>query len=117
MPTKDMFPVEVVALRFFQRDMKRLKKKYPRVGTDLEPLTKDLQRGQTPGDQIPSSNYMVYKVRAKNSDANKGKSGGYRVIYRMANAQLCHLVTIYSKTEQPDISPQQIDAIIADWEE
>jgi hypothetical protein len=42
----------------------------------VQPLLDELNQGQTPGDQIPGVPYEVFKVRVRNSDSGKGKSGG-----------------------------------------
>jgi hypothetical protein len=60
--------------------------------------------------------YEVYKVRARNSDASKGKSGGYRLIYYVKSDSEVVLITVYSKTEQTDIAPEEIRRIILDLE-
>ncbi len=65
----------------FERALKALKKRYRNIVTNLEPLFTQLRAGQVPGDKIQHANFDVYKVRLKNIDAGKGKSGGYRVIY------------------------------------
>lgn len=98
----------------FKRNIRQLAKKYRRIKGDLEPLFSELGQGQTPGDQIPGVHYEIYKVRVKNSDNNKGKSGGYRVIYQRAENTDIVLVTIYSKSEQSDITAQEIrDLVVA----
>ena len=76
----------------------------------------ELERGQTPGDQIPGVQYEVFKVRVRNSDSGKGKSGGYRVIYQHTPDGALVLITIYSKTDQEDIAPREIRRIIVDYE-
>jgi mRNA-degrading endonuclease RelE of RelBE toxin-antitoxin system len=75
-------PVEVRFTPEFKRNIRQLAKKYRRIKTDVQPLLDELGQGQTPGDQIPGVQYEVFKVRVKNSDSGKGKSGGYRVIYQ-----------------------------------
>lgn len=65
----------------FQKAIKRLRKKYPRIRDDVQPLINQLSLGETPGDQIQATGYTVYKVRLSNRDTKRGKSGGYRVIY------------------------------------
>jgi mRNA-degrading endonuclease RelE of RelBE toxin-antitoxin system len=72
--------------------------------------------GTKAGDQIPNVQYEVFKVRAKNSDASKGKSGGYRVIYCVRSDSEVVLITLYSKTEQADIAPKEIRRIILECE-
>ncbi len=96
----------------FKRNTRQLAKKYRRIKNDLEPLFTALGQGQTPGDQVPGVQYEVYKVRVKISDNNKGKSGGYRIIYHRTENDDIVLVTIYSKSEQSDIAAQEIREII-----
>jgi mRNA-degrading endonuclease RelE of RelBE toxin-antitoxin system len=104
-----------VALSFtpeFKRNLRHLAKKYPHVRSDLQPILGALSEGRREGDKIPGVQYDVYKVRAKNTDAQKGKSGGYRLIYQVVSATEVTLVTIYSKTEQGDIAAKLIKQII-----
>jgi mRNA-degrading endonuclease RelE of RelBE toxin-antitoxin system len=58
----------------------------------------------------------VYKARARNSDIQKGKSAGYRIIYQIKTPVRVVLVTIYSKLDQADISAEQIRRIVAEFE-
>jgi mRNA-degrading endonuclease RelE of RelBE toxin-antitoxin system len=64
----------------FKRQLKRLSRRYRHIKRDVKPIVDDLAEGNTPGDQITGTNYVIFKVRAKNSDAPRGKSGGYRLI-------------------------------------
>ena len=100
----------------FKRNLRQLAKKYRRIKSDLQPLLDELGQRQIPGDQIPGVQYEVFKVRVRNSDSGKGKSGGYRVIYQRTSQQTVVLITIYSKTEQEDIAANDIRQIIADYE-
>ncbi|MFQ6007105.1 MAG: type II toxin-antitoxin system RelE/ParE family toxin [Woeseia sp.] len=101
----------------FKRQLKRLRRKYRRIRTDIEPLIEALSAGDTPGDQIQCIGYTVYKARVRNTDAGRGKRGGYRVIYYLADRDAVLLVTVYSKTEQSDISADQIQQIIEEEEQ
>ena len=100
----------------FKRNVRQLAKKYRRIKSDVQPLLDELGQGQTPGDQIPGVQYEVFKVRVRNSDSGKGKSGGYRVIYQRTTDGTIILITIYSKTEQEDIAPNEVRQIILDYE-
>jgi mRNA-degrading endonuclease RelE of RelBE toxin-antitoxin system len=99
----------------FKRNIRQLAKKYRKIKTDLQELLQQLSIGDKPGDQIPDVVYEVFKVRVKNSDSAKGKRGGYRVIYQCKD-DVVILITIYSKSEQEDISPQEIQTIILDYD-
>ena len=96
----------------FKRNLRLLSRKYRHIRLDLEPLLDELQEGKTPGDQVTGTGYVVFKVRVKNSDVQRGKSGGYRVIYYLVTDERIILVTIYSKTEQSDVSIRKIRQII-----
>lgn len=100
----------------FKRNIRQLAKKYRRIKTDLQPLLDELAQGQTPGDQITGVQYEAFKVRVRNSDSSKGKSGGYRVIYQRTTDGEIILVTIYSKTEQGSIAAHEIRQIIVDFD-
>jgi hypothetical protein len=56
--------------------------------------------------------YTLFKVRVKNSDAQRGKSGGYRIIYYLKTATQIILVTIYSKSDKSDITAAEVREII-----
>lgn len=98
----------------FKRNVRRLGRKYRSIRADVQPVITQLEQGKTPGDQVQRTGYTVFKVRIKNTDAQKGKSGGYRVIYYLQTSSEVTLITIYSKTEQGDISAEQIRTIISD---
>lgn len=70
-----------------------------------------------PGDQIPDVGYAVFKLRVRNSDTQKGKSGGYRLIYYVKTARGIILLTIYTKSEQVDIAADDLRSIIAEYDQ
>ena len=109
-------PIQVTFTPEFQRNLRQLAKKYRRIKTDVQPILDQLESGSKPGDQVSQVHYEVFKVRAKNSDALKGKSGGYRLIYYAKSESEVVLITVYSKTEQADIAPEDIRQIILDLE-
>jgi mRNA-degrading endonuclease RelE of RelBE toxin-antitoxin system len=97
----------------FKDRLRTLAKRYRRIQTDLQPLIDSLQSGNLIGDQISGTGYTVFKVRLKNSDIQKGKSAGYRVIYQLKGSASVLLVTIYSKSDQHTIAVDKIREIIA----
>lgn len=99
----------------FKRNLRTLAKKYRHIREDIEPIIVALQTGELPGDQVPGIGHTIFKVRASNRDRAKGKSGGYRVIYYLRTTTDIILVTIYSKTEQSDISMEQIRHIVSEF--
>ncbi len=96
----------------FKARLRTLAKRYHSIRTDLQPLIDDLQAGTFIGDQISGTGSTVFKVRLKNSDIQKGKSSGYRVIYQLKDNTCILMIVIYAKSDQTDITANQIRDII-----
>lgn len=101
----------------FKKDLAKLAKRYRSIRKDLNPLIEQLQKGEAIGDRISGNKYQVFKVRLKNSNIQKGKSAGYRVIYYLKTQTKIILATIYSKSDQTDISNTTIEEIIQTFEQ
>lgn len=99
----------------FRKSLTRLERRFPRVINEVDKLIDLLEQDERPGDKIPGVGYDVYKVRLKNPSAKKGKRGGFRLIYYIQLADQIVLLTIYSKSEQSDISAKQLQLIIEDY--
>ena len=97
----------------FKRNLRHLAKKYRHIHDDIQPIIDQLVAGAKPGDQIAGVQQEVFKVRARNSDAGMGKSGGYRLLYHVRSEAEIVLITLYSKTEQGDVAAAEIRRIIA----
>jgi len=110
--TDEIPQIQIVFSDEFKTRLRTLIKRYRSIRTDIQPLLNELQSGNFIGDQIPGTGYTVFKVRLKNSDIQKGKSGGYRVIYQLRGDTYILLVVIYSKSDQDDIPANQIRDII-----
>jgi mRNA-degrading endonuclease RelE of RelBE toxin-antitoxin system len=112
MPSEKPRRVEVAFTPEFKRNIRRLARKYRRIRLDVAPVISQIEQGETPGDQIQRVGYTVFKVRISNSDAQRGKSSGYRMLYYLKTPERAILVTIYSKTEQGDITAEEVRQII-----
>lgn len=108
--------ISVSASPTFSRNLRALAKKYRNIRNDIQPVIEQLEKGELPGDQIPDVGYTVFKLRVRNSDTQKGKSGGYRLIYYVKTERGIILLTIYTKSEQVDIGAKDIQNIIANYE-
>ncbi len=97
----------------FKHNLRALSKKYRHIRSDVQPIVEQLQAGELPGNRIPGINDIVFKVRVKNTDLKKGKSAGYRLIYYVQMPTAIFLMSIYAKSEQVDISAEQILQIIS----
>jgi len=102
----------VSILPHFNRDMKHLKRKYPSITSEVRDLVIQLENDERPGDRISNINHEVYKVRLRNKSAERGKSGGFRVIYYIWFQNEAILLTIYSKSDKELVSNEEILALI-----
>ena len=108
--------IKLIYLPEFYRSARKLQKRYPHILPDIDILSDQLERGESPGDRIQGlAPYRVYKVRVRNSDARRGKSGGYRVIYYLETEEQTVILTIYSKTDQSDLPIAEIRRFIEDY--
>ena len=89
--------------------IKELQRRYPNVVDDVQRAGKLLLANPTAGDVVPGGK-GCRKLRVANSDARKGKSGGYRLIYYLIDEpnHEIHLLFIYSKNTQADIPPAHL---------
>ena len=76
-------PVQVEFTPEFKRNLRALSRKYPHIHSDVQPVVSQMLAGDFPGDRITGTKYVVFKVRVRNSDIQKGKSAGYRLIYQI----------------------------------
>lgn len=92
----------------FKRDLKKLSKKYPQIKKDLSSLLDQFEEGIFEGDELQDFPGTVYKVRVGSTDQRRGKLGGFRVIYLIVvNMETVHLMTIYAKARQADLTHRQ----------
>ncbi|MBE9007415.1 type II toxin-antitoxin system RelE/ParE family toxin [Fortiea sp. LEGE XX443] len=111
---------KAVSIRFsdeFEQELYRLSKRFRNIRSDVQPIIEQLQQGNIFGDRIGGigEKYVVYKVRVRNSNIQKGKSAGYRLIYQVESPTSILLLTIYSKSDGEDIDANEIRDIVADF--
>lgn len=94
----------------FDKNLKRLGKRYKSLKTDYASFLDELERNPTNGIALGKS---CYKVRMAISSKNKGKSGGARVItcVKIVN-ETVYLLSIYDKSEQDSISQNDLDNLL-----
>lgn len=109
--------VQVEASPTFDRNLRALAKKYRSIRNDIQPVIEQLEQGESLGDRIPGIGYAVFKLRVRNSNTQKGKSGSYRLIYYVKTATGIILLTVYAKSEQVDIATEDIRSIISEYEQ
>jgi len=99
-------------LIFIIKDNKNLTaqlEKYRHICSDIEPIIEQLQAGEILGDQIPRTEFMLYKLRVRNSDVQKGKSGGYRLIYCIQDTDQIILASVGCISEASYTNPIILD--------
>ena len=116
MPTNPSQSVGIEYTPEFKRALRKLVKKYHHIRSDLQPVIMLLQKGELVGDRVSGVGNTVFKARVRNSDIQKGKRSGYRLIYWQKTRRYITLVTIYSKLDQGDISASEIKRIIKEFE-
>jgi len=100
---------KIISTPFFERKVKKLKKKYRNIKKDLYELVNILSINPKAGINLFDE---IYKIRLQNSDIG-GKRGGYRVIYYFMKNEEIYLLTIYSKKEKENISKNEILYILS----
>lgn len=108
-------PADAVIISFtfeFKRNLRALAKKYRSIRSDIQPLIDQLLAGELPGDQVQGSGLSIFKIRLQNSDIQKGKRSGYRCIYYLKTRNDIILVTVYSKSEQSDVTVSKLQSIL-----
>jgi len=108
--------VTVIALPTFTRNIRTPIKKYRNILNDIQPIVSQLENGEILGDRVTGVGYPIFKLRIKNSDNQKGKSGGYRLIYYLKTNDKILLLTLYNKSEQDDVMAGDLQDIIEEYE-
>ncbi len=103
---------EVLMTLPFKRRFKDISKRYRKIQSDIQPIVEALELGEIIGDRITGTDFVVFKVRAGNSDIPTGKSGGYRLIYQLISPEYVYLLLIYAKSDREDISMAEIEDAI-----
>jgi mRNA-degrading endonuclease RelE of RelBE toxin-antitoxin system len=101
----------------YRQNLRDLSKRFRNIRSDVQPIIEQLQQGNILGDRIGGvrEEYVVYKLRIRNSNIQKGKSAGYRLIYQVESPTSILLLTIYSKSDRDDIAANEIRDIVADF--
>jgi hypothetical protein len=100
---------KVDTILLFDKQAKRLSKKYPSLKNDLAALIKELADEPEQGISLGNN---FYKIRLAITDKGKGKSGGARVItYVKVIATTVYLSAIYDKGEKSTITDNELKNI------
>jgi len=100
----------VIEQNLYKKAVKKLSKKYSNIFDDVDEFLNSIKTKEDLGIELKSN---VYKVRIKNSNKNRGKSGGYRLIsyLKIVDNEL-HLLYIYDKSQIVNLTEKEIDNLI-----
>jgi len=95
----------------FDKQLKRLCKKYPSLKEEFSKLIKTLESNPSQGTALTNSSY---KIRLAIASKGKGKSGGSMIITHVQLIDnVVFLLAIYDKSEQQDISDKDIKDLLS----
>ncbi len=100
----------IIPVLNFQKEAKRLIKKYHSLKEDLTLLNNSLSENPEQGKPLGNN---CYKIRLVIKSKNKGKSGGARVIsFVYAIKKEVFLISIYDKSEKNTILDNEIKKLL-----
>lgn len=116
-PQDEQLGVKIDLSPEFKRSLRNLAKRYRSIRSDIQIVIQDLEIGNFIGDRIAGigEDYFIFKVRVRNSDIQKGKSAGYRLIYQVESPTSILMLTIYAKSDRLDITPDEIREILNEF--
>lgn len=103
---------EVKTISVFEKQFKRLIKKYPSLKSELFELIQLLKNSPTQGTPLGKN---CFKIRIPIKSKGKGKSGGARVIANIVyTAETVYLLSIYDKAEKAGLSNSELIELLRD---
>jgi hypothetical protein len=101
---------EVVTIPPFEKQLKRLTKKYPSLKSEFSDLIERLELNPAIGTSIGNN---CYKIRLAIASKGKGKSGGARVItYLQLVNNLVFLLSVFDKSAQENIPDSELTELL-----
>lgn len=94
----------------FEREMKRLAKKFPSLRREFLELVESLENQPVQGTALGKN---CFKIRLAIASKGRGKSGGGRVItYVQIVDDLVYLLSIYDKSEKEGLSDSELNGLL-----
>lgn len=102
--------LQIVEKTLYKKSLKKLSKHYKNIKADVDNFLNSITSKEDLGIELKSN---VFKVRIKNSNKNKGKSAGYRLISYLAIVEnQLQLLYIYDKSKIENLTENEIDKLI-----
>ena len=100
----------VKSITVFEKQAKRLIKKYASLKNELLDLIQELKENPELGTSIGQS---CFKIRLSIASKNKGKSGGARIITNfVVTEDTVYFLSIYDKSEKENLSDKELDELL-----
>ncbi len=97
---------EVLSIPPFDRQLKRLAKKYPSLKSDYSAFVDEIAQQPKQGKALGKE---CYKVRMAITSKGKGKSGGARIItHLVVSEEVVFLLSIYDKSEKENLTDKEL---------
>jgi len=100
----------VLSISPFDKQLKRLSKKYPSLKKEFSELIEALETNPEQGTALGNN---CYKVRIAIASKGKGKSGGARVITNIVISEnTVYLLSIYDKSEKQNLTDLELKELL-----
>lgn len=101
---------KVKTIPYFDKQLKRLAKKYRSLKQEYGNLLDSLENNPIQGTPLGNN---CFKIRMTISSKGKGKSGGARIITCvLVDHTTVYLLDIYDKSEQDSISDKELKTLV-----
>ena len=101
---------EVLTIPPFEKQLKKLCKKYSSLKSEFAELIESLETNPTRGTGLGNN---CYKIRISIASKGKGKSGGARVTTHVKIIQRSvYLLSIFDKSELENISDKELKSLL-----
>jgi hypothetical protein len=101
---------KVKTIKVFERQAKRLIKKYTSLKSEIFDLIQVLKESPELGTSIGNE---CFKIRLSIASKNKGKSGGARIITHFKiDEDSVFLLTIYDKSDKENITDKELKELL-----
>lgn len=105
---------EIKTISVFEKQFRRLLKKYPSLKPELFDLIQLLKESPEQGTSLGKN---CFKIRIPIKSKGKGKSGGARIIANVVYiAETVYLLSIYDKSEKASLSNKELIELLRDIE-
>jgi mRNA-degrading endonuclease RelE of RelBE toxin-antitoxin system len=100
----------IVTTQHFEKELKRLVKKFPSLKNEFAQLIQHIADNPEEGTFLGNN---CFKIRLAIGSKGRGKRSGARVItYLYIEGETVYLLTIYDKSEKADLKPNELKDMI-----